>query len=202
MWVKPLAPLGKKGSLIRACVVLIILVSVIGLYVYQTISPGRAALIVEANTESVVSIDGKDYGTTPLEVELRENEVKIKITPVAKIPYSYETKVKLEEDVKTIVRREFGDSEVESSGLIISLEKQNEKGAHVVVVSDPDNASVMVNGYNEGSTPLRLNLAAGKHELTLSGLDYKPYKFLVNAIEGYTLTAAVDLGHEVPLDSE
>lgn len=202
MPAKSLASPDKKHAVVKVFAVLTILVIVIGLYVYQTISPGKAALVVEANTESVVSIDGKDYGKTPLEVVLEKKEVRIRITSVAKVPYSYETKVVLQEDVKTIVRREFGDSEVESAGLIISLEKQKENGAHVVVVSDPDNSVVVVNGKEEGATPLRLSLAPGNHELVLSKINYKPYKFLVNAIEGYTLTAAVDLGREAPLDGK
>lgn len=194
----------RRKGLLGIGILLIIIVSVIGYFLYQTISPGKAALVIESNPVGIVYINGEQKGKTPFETELSEEEVIIKLVPEGtSIPLSpYETKVKLTSGVKTIVRRNFGESAEEESGQIISFEKQSIDETSIAIVSIPDGVEVFVDGEKKGVTPLKLSTTPGRHTIKLAATSYEESSFDVQAVSGYTLTAVADLASKNVQDSE
>lgn len=191
----PASPtLGKRGRSLGVIIFLAAIGSIIGFLIYQTVSTGRAALSVESEPTALVYVDGEQKGKTPLELEMEAREVTVKLVPDSTTPLPpYESKVKLVDGVKTIVRRKFGENEGEATGQIISFRKDSGASANVAVVSDPDGVEVSIDGEIAGVTPLKVASGAGKHSVELTANNYETLNFDINAVSGYTVTASVTL---------
>lgn len=184
------------GPLYLAVGVIILLGSIIGYVIYQTISFGSAALVVESSPEATIYINGVRRGITPAELEVREREVAVQLVVEGTALPSFNTKVKLAEGAKTIVRRRFGDSEGQSMALIIFLEKDKPRQASVSVVSVPDDAEVYVDGQKQGLTPLRLTTSPGEHLIEVLYGAYQKESFDVRAAEGYVVKVIAQLARQ------
>jgi len=191
----PLSPQKFKYYL-KAAILLLIIGSVIGFLSYQTISPGKAALLIEASPEALVYIDGEQKGKTPLELELETKEVVLTLAPEGQTPPFYETKLKLAKGVKTIVRRKFEVGIEKSSGLIISFERKLSQEAQIAVVTSPDKAQVFIDNEFVGLAPLKLSTSQAEHSLKISQVGFVSQEFLVETISGYAVTAIIDLAEE------
>jgi len=195
--VNATAPRRLSGRFAGIAILLITVGIVIGYFVYQTISPSGAALMIEANPTSIVYINGEQRGRTPLEVELRAREVEVKIAPESTIPLSpYQTKVELTEGVKTIVRRNFGEGIETASGQIISFEKQLSSETSIAIVSNPDGVAAFIDDKNHGVTPLKVDVSPGVHSVSLSSPGFVSSTFEVKATSGYKLTVVSDLARD------
>ncbi len=167
---------------------------IIGLVIYRTISTGKAVLVVESVPEASVYINGEEKGVTPLELELSAEEVALSVVSRDQSsPAQYVTKVKLTENVKTIVRRKFGESEVESSTQIVSFNKAGNGEASIAVVSIPDGVEVSLDGQKQGATPLKFEASPGEHTLSFRKNAYEELSFQVVVARGYEITAVTEL---------
>lgn len=164
---------------------------------YQTISLGKSALVVESNIEANVYIDGKESGKTPLEVEIESGEIEIRVVSIKPLPYFYTAKLRLNDNIKTIVRHKFGESEGDSSTQIITFEKSsNASSAEVVVISDPVESEVFVDDQFKGLTPLATVLPLGIYEIAVKKQGYVEETTKVNSVEGNKLVFSVDLAYK------
>lgn len=186
----------KVGLYLKALGLLLLIGSVIGYLVYQTVSGGKGALAVEATPVALVYVNGEQKGKTPLEVELAAKEIILTLVPENKALLPYETKLKLVEGVKTIVRREFGESGELSSTQIISFEKSLESKAQIAVVTIPDRAEVVVDNVPKGPTPINFSTSSGKHTVRISLPGFIDQELLVEAISGYIVTIIIDMAQE------
>ncbi|OGM31868.1 hypothetical protein A2803_01120 [Candidatus Woesebacteria bacterium RIFCSPHIGHO2_01_FULL_44_21] len=168
-------------------------VIVIGLVLYQIVSFDSAALLVESNVEASVFINGEEKGKTPLEMEVKEEEIVLRLVPADSALPPYDTKVNLTEGTKTIVRREFGESIVTSSSQVVQLEKVNTNGSEIAIVSIPDGVDVSLDGQKLGSTPLRFMASPGEHTLNVSSAGHKDVSLRVVAVYGYVVNVVVSL---------
>lgn len=153
---------------------------------------------IESNPASTVYINGEQVGRTPYEQDSKNSEIVIKLIPDStNQPLApYETKVVLTSGVKTIVRRNFGETAEDSSGEVISFEKSSEKEPIVSVISTPDGAQVQLDGQIKGVTPIKLSsVLTGSHELSVSASGYAERKFSIQTVNGYRLTAVVQLAY-------
>lgn len=168
-------------------------VIVIGLVLYQIISFDSAALLVESNTDATVFINGQDKGKTPLELEVREEEVTLSLAPEDSALPPFDTKVNLTEGTKTIVRRKFGESSLSTSGQIIQFREAGISGAEIAVASIPDSVEVYLNGQKQGVSPLKFEASPGEHTLGFSKAGYEDMSLQILAVQGYVTTIVVDL---------
>ena len=122
-----------------------------------------------------ITIDEKEYGTTPLEqIELDAGS------------YSLEASIE--------------NYQLYTTQLVIEGKDQNQQleinllpnWAEVTINSKPIDAEVWINGVNKGTTPLSLDLQAGNYSLELRHPDYLAYTtdFLVLANEPLELPVA------------
>lgn len=167
-----------------------------GFLAWSLLKPKTAGIYVETSPASSVFIDGEQVGRTPYDATRNAGEIVVKLVPetIDKPLSPYEVKVTLTPGVKTMIKREFGDSEETSAGEIVSFEKLGGSEANISVVSIPDAAQVAIDGQIRGFAPYKASaIAAGEHSLVVSYEGYESRTISVKAIEGYRLTAVVKL---------
>ncbi len=176
-----------------AVVILLLLTVLVGLIFFALgyLKPQGSAISVESSPMATVYIDGQMVGKTPYQADVKPGEISLKLVPdgVDTPFFNYETKISLSPGVKTIVRREFGTSDSDSSGEVISFEKIPEDIAGLSIISAPDAAQISIDGIVKGFTPIKISkITPGEHELTISAPGYVSKTFNISTIEKYKLT--------------
>ncbi|MEJ2347824.1 MAG: PEGA domain-containing protein, partial [Patescibacteria group bacterium] len=167
-----------------------------------------AGLLIEGTPAANVFIDGEHVGRTPYDGTRNPGEVVIKLVPESfDSPLApFETKVTLVSGIKTVIRREFGETDDDSSGEIISFEKMGGKETSLSIVSIPDAAQVSIDGSVRGFAPYKTSsITPGEHQIIVYAPGFFEKTFTVKAVEGYKLTTVVKLkpnGEEVPAEGE
>ncbi len=167
-----------------------------------------AGILIESTPSANVFIDGEHVGRTPYEGTKNLGEIVVKLVPESfDSPLApFETKVTLVAGIKTVIRREFGETDDDSSGEIISFEKMGGKETSLSIVSIPDAAQISIDGSVRGFAPYKTNsISPGEHQIIVYAPGFFEKTFTVKAIEGYKLTAVVKLkpnNEEVPADED
>jgi len=184
-----------KIKIIFFALILVGIIVVVTLFLLGYFKPTKAGLLIETVPESIVYINGDEVGKTKFDQTFKEGELEIKLVPVSDKPLMpYETRVELESGVKTIVQRNFGETEDQSSGAIISFERNNTEASEVSIVSIPDTASVAIDGQIRGNTPFKTDaISEGEHNLRISSVGYNDKDINVKIFKGYRLTAVFKL---------
>lgn len=176
----------------------------VGIFLWKDSKKPTAGIKVETNPTSLVFVDNAQIGQSPINKMYIPGEVSVKLVPNATdsaLP-SYQTKVKLTANTMTVIKRDFGPTEIESAGDISSLETQSSKTATLAIVTaSPDSASVTLDGLPQGFTPLFVSaVIPGEHEIIVSAPGYTDRKISALAVVGYKLTINVKLaGQTQPL---
>ncbi len=156
-----------------------------------------AGLKIETTPPSLVFINNVQVGRTPLDQMFNPGETTVKLIPEStSLDLSaYQTKIQLTDKVYTVIRREFGFPEAQSSGETITLIPQSGKTASLsVITSDPDAASVMIDNEPQGFSPLAIdNVTPSDHQIEISAPGYQTRNFSARAIGGYQLSINVKL---------
>jgi len=188
----------KKKILLAIGLGFLIIGVVFVLFITGVLKRQGSRIRIESNPDSTVFINGEQVGRTPYEQDSKNSEIVIKLIPdSSNQPLApYETNVSLTSGVKTIIRRNFGETAEDSSGEVISFEKSSEKEPIVSVISTPDGAQVQLDGQIKGVTPIKLSdIVMGNHELSVSASGYTERKFSIQTVNGYRLTAVVQLAY-------
>lgn len=167
--------------------------------------PKSAGILVETNPPSLVFINDVQVGRTPYETTIKAEEIVLKLVPESfeKPLAPFETKVNLAPGIRTVVKRDFGESEETSSGVIVSYEKEGGNNASIAVVSVPDSAQISVDGQVKGFTPYKMaSVTPGEHVLEISSPSYLSQDITVRAQEGYKLTAFFNLAPDPNYEEE
>lgn len=167
--------------------------------------PKQAGIYVEADPKSFVFVNGAQVGVTPYRTTREPGAITLKIVPQSSDTLStpFETKLTLTAGIETVVRREFGKSDDESVGEIVSFGKVAADETSLVVVSIPDNAQVLIDGTVYGFAPYKTSsVTAGQHRVTLEAPGYKDRTISVKTITGYKLTAVVKLAKGEEMQAE
>ena len=185
--------MGKAGKIILIFLGIFLVVS-LGLFLIGFFKPKGAGIFIDTVPVSDVYINGSLVGSTPYEAIRNPGEITLKIVPKETELISYETKLTLVSNVRTVIKREFAKTEEESSGEIASFEKVGGKDASVSIVSIPDASKISINGQVRGFAPYKINsIMPGEHVLVISASGYKERSLAINAYQGYKLTVVVKL---------
>lgn len=156
-----------------------------------------AGLKVETTPPSLVFIDNVQEGISPINKFLVPGEVTVKIIPNSESGSLsvYQTRVRLTPKTFTVIKRDFGNSDEQSQGEIISLLPQSESKAGLsIVTSGPEAASVVIDGIPQGLTPLSLpSISPGPHQIRITAPGFAPRNITAQALSGYRLTINVKL---------
>ena len=185
-----------KLKIVGLALVLAVLILGVSFFVIGYLKPKSAGLLIETNPEAIVFINGEQVGRTKYDETMKPGEVTIKLVPDSfdKPLAPYETKLNLVSGIKTILQRDFGDSEKTSSGVTISFEKIGGDETGLSVISTPDESQVTVDGQIRGFTPYKTTtITEGEHEIMVSSQGYADKVVLVKNRKGHQLTADVKL---------
>lgn len=169
----------------------------VGVFIWIQGKKPTAALKVDSNPPSLVFVDNIQIGQTPVEKFFVPGEVAVKLIPnsTSSAMPSYQTKVRLTKETYTVIKRDFGATESESAGDIISLEPQNSKTASLAIVTaSPDSASITLDGLPQGFTPLLVSsVIPGDHQIVVTAPGFTDRTIAAKAVAGYKLTLNVKL---------
>ncbi len=170
--------------------IVLIIVAMAGFIFKSKIKSGQAGIHIETTPQATVFINGQQVGTTPYDGVRESGEIVLKLVPQSdKVAQSWETKLNLTSGIKTVVRREFGETEGQSSGEILSFEKLPGPEAKLTIVSTPDAAQVLLDGEIRGFTPLPVNsVPEGDHKILITQPGYISREIQARAYGGYRLT--------------
>ena len=174
------------------------LVLVIGLifFIFGFFRPKVAGIYIDTNPSSTIYLNGEQVGKTPYDKLRDPGETVIRLIPESfQAPLvPYETKITLVPGVKTVVRRDFGESQETSAGEIVSFEKIERDQSSLVVISIPDSAELLIDGKDKTFTPHKTSdILPGEHTLELRADGYQSRPVNVKTHQGYKLTAVVQL---------
>jgi hypothetical protein len=182
--------------------VLVVILGILGFLLRDRFIPKVAGLKVEAEPAAAVYIDGSQVGNTPYNGEMDPGEVEVKLVPLTTVTplVPYETKVKLEVGMQTVLRRWFGTSEELSAGETLLLERYDggdKNSGALVVISSPDAAAVRMNGVLKGFTPLvQDGVPIGDYQLALASPGWRERVINVRVEGGHRLNVTVKLAKE------
>ena len=160
------------------------------------------ALQIDTTPRAVVFVDGSQVGITPFfddKIEAGEHLVKLVPEATTNNLITWEGKVNLVPNIQTVISRNLGPTESESSGEILSLEKIDSRDqSSLAVVSTPDKAVVRINGQPQRFTPaLMENLSPGSYEVVISSQGYGEKTISAKTVAGYKLVINIQLAREI-----
>lgn len=165
-------------------------------FIFGLFRPKVAGLYIDTTPTSVVYINGEQVGKTLYDEPVAPGEVVIRLIPESfQAPLvPYEAKITLVAGIKTVIRRNFGETQETSSGEIISFEKIGKDQSSLVVISIPDSAELLIDGDQKTFTPHKTSdFTVGKHTLNLKADGYQDRWLEVKTHQGYKLTAIIQL---------
>lgn len=141
-----------------------------------------AGLKVFVNPPAQVYVNGTNVGLSPIVKFFRPGEAKVQIG-------TYETIVRLNPQVYTVIRRDL------ESGDIVSSEPETSGATIVTLVStSPDSASVSMDGQLLGLTPIPATaVLPGPHTFTVSSPGFVSREVFAVATPEFRLTISVKL---------
>jgi len=158
--------------------------------------PKKSALEINSYPIAKVYIDGKEMGMTPYKNRsLIPGEVEVKLVTNDKI---WSKKIKLQNNINTVVDWEFGASDEESGGYVLYLEKTGDKTkAGLMVNTNPDKTTITVDDEVKGLAPMRINdIGQGDKHLALSFPTHKTVDIFMKSINGYQLVVDTTLAED------
>ena len=189
---------------------IVILIISIGIFIttlyfllgYFKEKPG--GILIDTTPSASVYVNSNLVGSTPFTGSFPAGEITLKLVPKVTdqnlVPY--ETRITLVSGIQTVIRREFATSEDESSGDVLSFNREGGRGAGLIVISTPDNAQVSIDGTPQGFAPLKLsNISPAQHRITVKAPGYVDRVMTVQAFSGYRLTVFAKLGKDIKTET-
>lgn len=162
----------------------------------------KSAIEINSYPVAKVYLNGKEVGMTPyrnrslipgeIEVDLVTNDQR------------WSKKIKLQNNISTVVDWEFGKNEKNSGGYVLYLEKTGDKKkAGLMVSTNPDKSTVVVDSEVKGLAPIRINdIGENDKHLSLNYPNHKTIDIFVKSINGYQLVVDAVLAQEKTIINE
>lgn len=158
--------------------------------------PKQGMLKVVSTPTASVFLDNKHIGRTPVDTKIDAGSFIIRLVPETSTQTlaSWEGNIKISPDILTYVNASLAESEFATAVDVLSLEKITSKLAEVSVATNPDGATVMLDGVTKGISPLSIpNIMAGDHTLAITSLGFVARNLKVKTTAGYKLNAIVKI---------
>lgn len=160
------------------------------------LSRSQAALRVDANETASVYLNGNHVGQTPyFDENLKPGEYAVRLVVENDPTKDWQTQISLSPQIVSVIKRDFGDTDDQSSHSLLQLEPISNKSiADLAIVTIPDNAIVKINNRPEGISPLTISpIGAGDHVVSLAAPGYKELVINVQTMLGYRLILSSQL---------
>lgn len=177
---------------------LIITILLSGFYLFSR-RGGKGGLQVTSIPKSKVYLDGNLLGETPMckcdaDGRIASGEYTLRLVPEEAGFLPFETKVKIDNQLLTVVDRTFAKG-ASSEGSIINLSPIEDKKTELQILSFPKDADILLDGNLIGKSPIiQKDVTESDHEVTLRKEGYKDKTIRIRAAAGFRLVAVVYLG--------
>lgn len=155
------------------------------------------ALTVQSNQSASVFLDNKHIGRTPVsKFAVAPGSYTIRIVPESTVTplASWQGNIRIASEILTHVNISPADSEFTTAVDTIWLEKISSKGSELDIVTNPDSATVSLDGETKGITPLSLaSVPSGDHSLAIASRGFAGRNLKIKMSAGYKLSAIVKL---------
>lgn len=161
-----------------------------------SLSSKRSAVEIDSYPVSKVYIDGKEMGLTPYRNRnLTPGEIEIKLESNGK---EWTRKVKLQNNISTVINWEFGNNDNENGGYVLYLEKTGDKNkAGLLINTTPNKSTIAIDNEIKGMSPLKIsNIGQGDKHITLSYPGYKTIDIFAKSLKGYQLIVEATLAED------
>lgn len=160
-----------------------------------SLSPKKSGLEIMSFPIAKVYVNGKEMGSTPYKnMNLKPGENEIKLVSGSK---EWKRKIDLQNNINTVVDWQFGDDSNGDSGYVLYLEKTGDKKASLLVNTNPDKATITIDGEVKGISPIKVSeIGEGDRQLSVSFPGYKDINIFMKAINGYQLVVNTKLATE------
>jgi hypothetical protein len=158
----------------------------------------KSGVEIVSNPMAKVYLNGIESGTTPYKNNsLKPGDIEIKLD--SGNGSFWERKIKLENNVTSVVNWSFAGSE--DNGYILSMEKTGEEGS-ILVNSNPSGAMIYVEGELKNSSPTKIEaVGEGDKKLSISYPGFKSINLIVKVVKGYQLIIDTKMEKENITDS-
>ncbi len=156
----------------------------------------KSAIEINSYPVAKVFLDGKEVGMTPYKNRsLLPQEVEIKLVTNDK---EWSKKIKLQNNISTVVDWEFGKDNKTSGGYILYLEKTGDKNkAGIMINTTPGKSTVVIDNEVKGLSPIRIsNIGEGDKHLALSFPNHKTIDIFMKSVLEYQLVVDAVLPEE------
>lgn len=177
-------------------------VIILGRYLFLSKENSFGLLKITSVPSSTVFINSVAIGKTPLtDYKYKTGEIILKLIPekTATETASWQGKVQIYKNALTVVNRELGSSDINSSGNIFTLTKmpdqpQNPGTGEVYIETEPQGAIVYLDNDEKGVGSLLLqNILKGDHELSVFMPQFIRRTQKINVEPGFRVNAAFKL---------
>lgn len=161
-----------------------------------------AGLQINSNPGAAVYIDGKHVGDSPYaNNDIKPGTYTLRLVPNASEgSYApWETRLKLNSRVTTIIEKNFAATDAESSGYTLQLDPlPSGAESFLSLISDPDAANITIDGKPQGFTPVtKIEANSGNHTVEITSPGFKPLSIGVNTVSGYNLIINAKLAKDL-----
>jgi len=151
------------------------------------VSTKKSAIEINSYPVAKVYIDGKEMGLTPYRNrQLKPGEIEVRLITNES---EWTKKIKLQNNISTVVDWEFGKTEDESGGYVLYLEKTGDKkSAGLMINTNPTKSTIKIDDEVKGLSPIRMsNIGEGDKHLALSFPGHKTMDVFVKSLNEYQL---------------
>lgn len=189
-------------KIILLVIILIVLIGVGVFFIRGKNESGALAILkVNADTPATIFLNNETIGKTPYEDKVKPGEYTIKLIPESTSSISWEGKITLQPNLLTYINRELKESELASSGEVLSLKKISKGDTEISVISTPDRAMVKIGDKDYGSTPVVIHdLEPGEYDLSVTLTGYTSRTVKVKSTKGYQLNIVFNLANSSILE--
>lgn len=159
-------------------------------------APAQGELKIDSNNPAGIFLGTTHLGQTPYEDKANSGEYTLKLVPdsTAAPISSWQGNIQVAPGLLTYVNADLGDSDFTTAVDVLSLEKVTSKVSEIAVTTNPDGATVALDGETRGVTPVSLaQVAAGDHTLAVSSPGFITRTIRLKTTVGYRLNADIKL---------
>lgn len=178
--------------------ILVIILLLLGLVKYfGGMKPKEGFLTVHSAQSASVFLDNKHIGRTPVQkYSVAPGDFSVRIVPESTVTplASWQGSVKIQSGILTFVNVTPGESEFATAVETMWLEKISSKVSELDVVTNPDSATISLDGASKGVTPLSIpNVTPGPHTLAIASVGFVSSNTKIQTTAGFKLSAVIKL---------
>lgn len=185
---------GKLGFLLVLIGFIALIVG--GMKFLSSRAPKQGVLKVNSNPTVSVFLDNKHIGRSSLEEKVDSGDFTVKLVPESTVEQiaSWQGNIRISPNLLTFVNADLAQSDFTTAVDVLWLEKISSKDSEISITTNPDGATVTLDGETKGITPLSLSaISVGDHTLNVASPGFVTRTVKLKTTSGYKVVVTVKL---------